>query len=295
MYFLFLGLIVQANPPTDPRLRPSSYPYISGDTFRAFSKHIYDETTGYLNPKAVKHGDTIFVNGDILENFFNTYHREIDQQYILIVHNTDCSLPGNQCAHFLDDPKLIVMFVQNMDRNHPKLKGLPIGLANYHWPHGKTQLVSSMRSRGVLLEREVINKAYLNFLVDTNASIRRPIWDFFVSQSFCMPAQRRTHAQYLEDMHHCRFVISPRGNGIDCHRHWEALLMGSIPVMKRSSIDYLFEDLPVILVDDWSQVNEQFLEKEYAALMSKNFKYEKLYAQYWFDIIQSYQNNFQAR
>ena len=31
---------------------------------------------------------------------------------------------------------------------------------------------------------------------------------------------------------HFAFVASPSGNGLDCHRTWEALLLRSIPIVK---------------------------------------------------------------
>lgn len=288
---LFLICSIVAGPPHDSKHRPSSYPYISGDTFRSFCNHICDETNVRFNPGSVRHGDTVFVNGDILEHFLNTYHAVIPSPYILVVHNTDFRIPGDRCAHYLDDPKLIVLFTQNMDRSHPKLKGLPIGLANYHWSHGKTEIVSDIRSRGVDLQRDVISSVYLNFEPNTNPSIRPPIWNYFVTKSFCHIGERKPHDQYLEDMRSHRFVISPPGNGVDCHRHWESLYMGCIPVMKSTTIDSLFDDLPVIIVKEWDEVNEQLLQERLGVIMGQNFKYEKLYAEYWFDIIRSYQQS----
>jgi hypothetical protein len=52
------------------------------------------------------------------------------------------------------------------------------------------------------------------------------------------------------------FVISPHGNGLDCHRTWEAISLGTIPIVKTSQLDPLFDGLPVWIVKDWNQVNE---------------------------------------
>ena len=52
--------------------RPSSKPFVSGDTFRKFSDHIFDETKSF-NPKSVKSKDVIFVNADLLEIYFEMY------------------------------------------------------------------------------------------------------------------------------------------------------------------------------------------------------------------------------
>jgi hypothetical protein len=48
------------------------------------------------------------------------------------------------------------------------------------------------------------------------------------------------------------FVISPHGNGLDCHRTWEALCLGCIVIVKKSPIDTLYTDLPVLIIDNWS-------------------------------------------
>ena len=35
------------------------------------------------------------------------------------------------------------------------------------------------------------------------------------------------------------FIVSPHRNGLDCHRTWEALVLGCIPIVKTSPIDDL--------------------------------------------------------
>ncbi|MEW9836648.1 hypothetical protein [Mesorhizobium marinum] len=48
-------------------------------------------------------------------------------------------------------------------------------------------------------------------------------------------------------------VLSTHGNGLDCHRTWELLLLGCIAVTKTSSLDPLYKGLPVAILDDWRQ------------------------------------------
>ena len=50
-----------------------------------------------------------------------------------------------------------------------------------------------------------------------------------------------------------KFVISTFGNGLDCHRTWEILFLGGIVITKTSSLDPLFENLPVAIVKDWDE------------------------------------------
>jgi len=78
-----------------------------------------------------------------------------------------------------------------------------------------------------------------------------------------------------------QFVLSPHGAGLDCHRTWEALLLGCIPIVKRAKINDLFSDLPVITVEDWSQINSSFLTHASKELELKNINREKLLMRYW--------------
>ena len=60
------------------------------------------------------------------------------------------------------------------------------------------------------------------------------------------------------------FVVSPHGNGLDCHRTWESLVLGNIVIVKRSSLDPLYEGLPVVIVDDWREITRDNLRRWHA-------------------------------
>lgn len=55
------------------------------------------------------------------------------------------------------------------------------------------------------------------------------------------------------------FTVSPHGNGLDCHRTWEDLVLGCIPIVKTSPIDYLYDGLPVAIVKDWDEITRDKL------------------------------------
>jgi hypothetical protein len=59
------------------------------------------------------------------------------------------------------------------------------------------------------------------------------------------------------------FEVSPHGNGLDCFRTWEALLLGTIPIVRRSTLEPLFraEALPVAIVDSWTEVTASNLSR----------------------------------
>jgi len=47
------------------------------------------------------------------------------------------------------------------------------------------------------------------------------------------------------------YCFAPPGHGIDTHRVWEALLLGVMPIVITSSMDALYSEFPVIIVDRW--------------------------------------------
>ncbi|MCL5070244.1 MAG: hypothetical protein M1308_05025 [Actinobacteria bacterium] len=69
--------------------RPSSYPYISGDSFRAIANHIFESKTEKFDAQGVKYGDIVFVSTYLIMDFFKNIHPFIANKYILITHNSD--------------------------------------------------------------------------------------------------------------------------------------------------------------------------------------------------------------
>jgi len=267
-------------------VRGPSEPFITGDTFRAYANHVFDETTNEFSPKDVKSGDIIFVRTHKinLERFFTEYHSKIDFPYILITHNSDESAPGS-FSYFLDDPKLLAWFSENIiDSNHPKLYPLPIGIANRRWPHGDPSMFTKALSFAKNQNRPIL--CYLNIIIDTYPEERDLVWNLFSDKPWCFVSKPTEPSYYLKDLCNSQFVLSPRGNGLDCHRTWEALLMGAIPIVRTSSLDPLFEDLPVLIIEDWHMITESYLKEKYIEIKSKSNNQEKLFFKYWLESIQ---------
>ena len=266
--------------------RRASLPYISGDTFRSFAKFVVDEARVPFDPSKLEPGDTIFVNADYMHYFFNTVHPAITTPYILITHNSIKTMPG-EFIKYLNDEKLIAWFAKNIGREHPKLFPIPIGFANAYWPHGNTKVVDEVLSEKITKDKLI----YINFDPKTNSKARNKVQNYFKGKSFCYFTGRKNFKGYLRDLARSKFVVSPLGSGFDCHRSWEALVMGAIPIIESSSIDPLFEELPVIIVKNWSIITKEFLEQKYKELQNKKYNYDKLFAQYWFNQIITLQKN----
>ena len=78
--------------------------------------------------------------------------------------------------------------------------------------------------------------------------------------------------------------MSPRGNGLDCHRTWEILMMRRVPVIKREgSMERLYNNMPVLFVDEWSDLKLMNLDKIYEEFFFDNQDY--LTEDYWLNLI----------
>lgn len=88
---------------------------------------------------------------------------------------------------------------------------------------------------------------------------------------------------YLSSMAEADFVLCPRGNGLDTHRIWEALYMGTYPIVRRHSmIEDLVSGLPVWVVDEWQECLP--LEKRrrmWEDLSEGHWQWGKLRQSYW--------------
>jgi len=272
----------------------TSYPFITGDTFRAFCDHIFDETTHSIT-KQVHDGDTIFVKASMLEEFFNFIHPRIRAHYILVSHNSDFNAPG-KFKSYLDDPKIIVWFARNADIKHSKLIPIPIGIPNTYWPNGNVDnFITAMQQKVNVNNRYEDKLVYVNFAIQTNYQERNTALDFFARQPFSYVGHVIPHTEFLYELGHYKFTVSPPGGGIDCYRTWESLLMGTIPLIKHSTIDPLFENLPVVLVNDWEEVTQEFLLNKFNEINTKTYNMKKLYADYWFMLIKLYQKQYRAK
>jgi hypothetical protein len=77
------------------------------------------------------------------------------------------------------------------------------------------------------------------------------------------------------------------GHGMDCHRTWESLMLGTIVIVKKSQLDSLYDGLPVLIVNDWDEITQELLDKTIEEFKNKNFNYERITLKFWVDKIRN--------
>ena len=182
-------------------------------------------------------------------------------------------------------------YTVNKECRAPTLYSVPLGITNdcadspTHAILGNLDVMIEVMGQSCIIK----NLVYMNFAIHTYPTERRSVFDMFKDKTWVTHEEsivsmegRRT---FLQSIRNHKFVLCPRGNGVDTHRLWETLYMGSIPIVKRHIAMEDFYDLPVCWIDDWTQVTESFLNSEYDRIKATSWNLDKLKFSYWKDRI----------
>jgi hypothetical protein len=261
--------------------RPSSAPFLSGDTYRALADYLYDETES-LDPSSVTANSLIFVNSYRLKEFINRALPAIHEPFVLITHQGDLNI-GEEFRVLAEHPLVLHWFSQNCLLKHPKVTPLPIGLED-KWRHDNG-VVSHFKR---LANRNVprIPRIAYGFSIGTNLEKRLACYRALQTSKAAAELPRVLGGRlYRKIVSEYMFIASPPGNGLDCHRTWEALYMGCVPIVEDNYMNRSFQamGLPMALVRNWDEVrdwSEEELKARYAELRG-GARPEALFAPWW--------------
>lgn len=83
---------------------------------------------------------------------------------------------------------------------------------------------------------------------------------------------------YFSTISNYKFVISPEGNGIDCHRHYEALIAGCIPIVEEHpGIREKYGNCPILYTRNYMEITPAYLEMKYNEMLDKEWDFSKLF------------------
>jgi hypothetical protein len=200
--------------------------------------------------------------------------------FILVSHNEDNNITESYTS-LANSDKVIKWFAQNLMMNHPKLSWIPIGLPNSMWKSGNLSIFVNK----ITLTQYIQKESYIHFffLMHTNPK-ERELCKAKLEEKGLVFSTLLPYEVYLDSILHYKWGISPDGNGIDCHRTWEYLYMGIVPILKRSIFSENLQKLfPCILLDKWDDLNMLLLEKDFSQQFQESHKFLKF--SYWKDTI----------
>jgi hypothetical protein len=87
---------------------------------------------------------------------------------------------------------------------------------------------------------------------------------------------------YCSRLSSYKFVISPEGNEIDSHMHYEALLAGCIPIIEYNyKLIEKYKGCPVLYTKDYSEITYDYLENKYKELTIVEYDFSRLFTTYY--------------
>ena len=258
--------------------------------------------------RVVRTAGAVYLCTDMVPQFVREHLPRRSTPFTLVTGDSDLAVAAGPIAERVLDaltshPLLVAWYAQNRVFRHPKLQSMPIGL-DYHTlsplegggrehPWGarrvpvdqEHQLVQIGRSAGPIAAKEPV--AFCNWHFAIERGDRRECHRKVDPSAVCYQSDFTTRDASWRMNAGCAFTLSPAGAGLDCHRTWESLLLGSIPVVLRSPLDELFARLPAVIVDDWSEVTPSRLCSELDRIARNSFDFSQLELGYWRARIQS--------
>ena len=239
--------------PRDLQKRISSYPYLCPDTYLAkcekviltpsdLKKFIGENSNNYKN---------VYLVGDLIDQFIEA-REQIPNIKTLVIGESDVTQYEQNLSKLYS--KVGKIFSNNLVGKSDRCFPVPLGIERQAYR-------SAGRVRNFQKKYEIkISDRTIPFLIAWNdaTNAKRPIYRAeFQNHSDSLVINQRVAASTVHKlMRKTMFVPSPAGNGIDCHRTWEALYLGAVPVVLRT--EYFGEsNWPVLVVDSWSELLEK--------------------------------------
>jgi hypothetical protein len=264
-----------------------------------------------INERNSFDGMSIYVCNVVLKYFIIKILPLIKHNFYLISGDSDATIPNDILSKdvfdiLLVNPYLIKWFPQNCVIEHSKITHLPIGL-DYHtfnyinnqpyyrnpiplwntsnkslFPIEQETILIEIKNNTTTPFYNRIPKIYTNINLQNDRFKQRKLLFKQIPKNLLIHITKPIDRNVLwKEMTKYAFIISPPGVGLDCHRTYEALCLGCIPIIIGGFINNIFKDLPVLSVKSWSIITQELLDQTLIDFKDKPFNYEKLELQYW--------------
>jgi len=264
---------------------------------------------GYSIPNKSGEIYTIFCKTDFIHNLLKEIRQNLQSEYIIITSESDYGITQELCDSMPANVKR--WFAQNVMCYHEKLESIPIGSVDVTWI-GEKEFAYDIEWIGGLEDihqyrkieetgksKDFINLVYMNFCVQSNPTIRMPVYEYFRDKDWVTVRQclvdignypnslnSTLKEEYYEELYNHKFVVSPLGGGVDCGRVWQAICLGTIPIVfNHRNLDF-YKELPILVYDNINEITKNYLEEKWEEMSNKKYDLSKATVSYWKDRIE---------
>jgi hypothetical protein len=227
----------------------------------------------------------------------------------------------------LKHPFLLKWFTINIDSKHPKLIYFPIGLSyNIQTVIEDTrqtvidptlkheEFMEALLGENMIYIQEFLNSCNINPIIniirkdkklltykctlyntDTDQTyyktnpLRRDVLKVLTKNCIEFNNKLVPWKIFINEVINSKFCLCLPGKGIDTFRTWETLSVGTIPIVMRTSITPLYENLPILIIDNIDELTIDFLEKSFDRITKdiNLYEWKKITSSYWINKIKN--------
>lgn len=205
---------------------------------------------------AISDGDIIYLDLADFQRFIETIETYPPaNKFVLISYNMYLAFKMEHLDKLR--PYISKIYATNLEFADPDVLPIPLGfIDNSSITHAFYKEVYDQRyAKDTLL--------YVNFSINANKIKRTRCMIAFMDKPWVSNKYNMSRGQYYIDISKSKYVISPEGVSLDSHRIYECIYLDTIPIVKTSKFDYFYKNLPIVIVQDWNEVTEQFLLDNY--------------------------------
>eukprot|EP00931_Biecheleriopsis_adriatica_P102577 TRINITY_DN77525_c0_g1_i1.p1 TRINITY_DN77525_c0_g1~~TRINITY_DN77525_c0_g1_i1.p1 ORF type:complete len:451 (-),score=89.26 TRINITY_DN77525_c0_g1_i1:16-1347(-) len=231
--------------------------------------------------KAAGKGALVYVVTSALGHFMDKVLPNATKPFVLLSGDSDSSPAGGadgglgeRWKELAENSLIIKWFSQNVIEDHPKLVRMPIGLDfhtqaqyNLHGPvkspkEQEAELLT-LRAQGTWPFKARRDKVFIGGITGDHRGALRKQASLLLAEFGSGHKDRVDGAageisrrEYWTQVAGDRYSASPASRGTDCHRTWEILALGGVPIVSKTNLNRIFKDNGLAAVevneDEWS-------------------------------------------
>jgi hypothetical protein len=249
--------------------RTSNYPFLGSDTYFNLCNFSITKRNDLnkLIGKPITSESKIFVVASLIPELLQLLKsnkiQSKNKALFILITEADNIFKTQELEALLNISEKI--FASNLLGEHDKILKIPLGLE-------KQSFRSAGRRSDFIKQKRTSKERKYNFIIawndETNKNRNSYRRKFFAARKSLVINNRISARTLHKLMLKSLFVPSPAGNGLDCHRTWEALYLGCVPVVL--SQDFCGDvTWPVLVVENWEELINKS-QKELESIFNLN-------------------------